>query len=127
MLDKLEPKLTQGYHISESEFNLLNAHQRFAYMLSKFYIGMDISVLVRKSEASFGTIYGFHESGVLIEYMGQSGPRYKNYTELPSLDVNLPKLNVTVLIDGELQSYYPLWIYPDFVKIRNNKIELICE
>jgi hypothetical protein len=117
------------FHMNETNFNKLENKERLLYLLSKFHIGMDISVRVGGGSVKTGTVYGFHKSGTTI-----SSLEYEWSWKLLKEEViddeyfinnKVPSSNIIVNINGELESYYPLWVRPDYVKIRNKKLESI--
>lgn len=84
---------------------------------------MEITIVVNKENPN-GTITGFYSTRDQITWIKDG--RSKPYNEIPtSPDEEVPLCNIFVMVDGELQSYYPLWIYPNFAKIRNEKLKLI--
>jgi hypothetical protein len=112
------------FHLSEIEFNPLSSRDKLSYLLDRFHIGMFVAAKVNGNPAVSGTVFGFYKSGDPIEYIlnGKS----KSYSEMPSdLNEYIPGCNVVIENEYGIVSYYPLWIYPDFVKIRNNKLEEI--
>lgn len=117
------------FHMNESEFNRLKAKERLQYLLSKFYIGMEISVNVTNQPVKTGYVYGFNESGQTVGSLEYDWTWKLLKEEV--IDDNyfiknkVPLANIIVVIDGELESYYPLWVRPDYTKIRNNKLESI--
>lgn len=76
-----------------------------------------------------GVIYGIYEFNA-IEYESVNGENRikfntkKSFSEMP-LDNIIPSCNVFVNINGIIKSYYPLWVHPNFMKIRNAKLESI--
>jgi len=123
------------HSIEEREFNKLNGLDRLKYILEKFPIGMSVDIRVGKTDtmpvdrqALKGIVIGFHKSGISITSVRDGSA--KIYTEMPYQEETIPNTpipdcNVTVMIDGKLESYYPLWAYPDLAKIRNEKLEKI--
>lgn len=116
-----------NFHLSEPEFNILNNRDRLKYLLSKFHVGMDVTVKVNNRPCMEAKIFGFYDYNIYKEGINGvfNGKTVKSYNVMPDLDEKIPSCNVWVMIDGELSGYYPLWIYPDFVKIRNDKLETI--
>lgn len=124
--------MKENFHISESEFNSLSNYDRMIYLLDRFYVGQDVCVCVNNESVQFATINGFYPYSDTIERIADG--RAQSYSSMSIIDSILvnkkpPCCNITVLIhngkSNYLSSYYPLWIYPDFEKIRNNKIESI--
>ncbi len=125
--------MKEDFHISESEFNRLSNYDRMVYLLDRFYVGQDVRVCVNNESVQFATINGFYPYSDTIERIADG--RAQSYSSMSIIDSILvnkkpPCCNITVLIHNNgkssyLSSYYPLWIYPDFEKIRNNKIESI--
>lgn len=123
------------HSIEEREFNRLSGLDRLEYIVKKFPIGMSVDIRVGEPStmpvdrsALKGTVVGFHKSGISITYVRDGSA--KIYTEVPYQEETIPNspipdCNVTVMIDGKLESYYPLWAYPDLSKIRNEKLERI--
>lgn len=136
--------MKENFHISESEFNRLSNYDRMVYLLDRFYVGQDVCVCVNNESVQFATINGFHPYSDSIERIADG--RAQSYSSMSIINNMLvngkpPCCNITVCItinsplvadthygvsiNGNLSSYYPLWIYPDFEKIRNSKIESI--
>lgn len=124
------------YHMDEILFNRLNAQDRLSYMVNKFKVGMDITVNVKDKPVRSGKIYGFYDSGTYPDLVREG--KAKAYNEVPddcrlhfytivygTPHTKLPQCNIFVEVDGKIEGYYPLWIYPDYSKIRNNKLESI--
>ncbi len=125
-----------NYNMDEIQFNRLNAQDRLSYMVNRFKIGMDITVNVTDKPVKSGKIYGFYDSGTNPDLVREG--RAKAYNEVPddcrlwyytivygNPHTKLPQCNIFVEVDGKIEGYYPLWVYPDYSKIRNNKLESI--
>jgi len=118
-----------NYHMNETDFNKLKSKERLLYLLNRFRFGMEVSVNVTNTPVRTGTVYGFNESGKTVGEL-----KYERSWRLLKEEViddnyfltnKVPLANIIVLIDGELYSYYPLWVRPDYIKIRNDKLESI--
>jgi hypothetical protein len=122
--------------MDEMKFNRLNAQDRLSYMINKFHVGMYITVNVKDKPIKSGKIYGFYDSSSYPDSVREG--KVKAYNEVPddcrlwyytivygNPHTKLPQCNIFVEVDGKIESYYPLWVYPDYCKIRNNKLELI--
>jgi hypothetical protein len=117
------------YHtISESEFNKLSPKDRLDYLHSKFMAGMQVCVKITTSISEFrpvppqyGTVCGFYDERTPPGNISSS----KNYSLKRTQAETIPQCNVYVLIDGKVSGFYPLWISPDYMKIRDDKMKSI--
>ena len=140
--------MKNSFHVEEFEFNRLKGKERLLYILDRFYIGMeisvpkDLSVNAKDVGLKFGTIIGFNESGsantpfqsneyaLNIYKLRQSGGDYLGYAKSVE-SRSIPRYNVSVKLEYEYKdldftsAYYPLWVYPDYSKVRNSKLESI--
>lgn len=122
-------ELNSFHDLSESDFNRLNGYDRLVYLFERFHIGMEVSVRVNNRPEQEGTIFGFYDYNITTDRIGSAN--VQAYNELPGKDPNnisykkIPQCNVCVMIDGELHNYYPRWIYPNWMKIRNKKLDQI--